>query len=58
MNKEVQLTVCLDVSCHTVDNVSHRFARVGLVGVVIDNGSLVDSTVGTERPETLVLRTY
>jgi hypothetical protein len=34
--------------------VSHGFAGVGTVGVVVDNGCSVDGTVVAEREETLV----
>lgn len=46
--------VALDIASGTVDDVSHGFAGVGTVGVVVDNGCSVDGTVVAEREETLV----
>ena len=49
-----QRTMRLDVASHTVDYMRHGHTRVGVVGVVIDDGASVDSLVGTQRIETLV----
>lgn len=46
--------MCLDVSCHTVDNVSEGFTGVGLVSVVVDDGCRVNGAVCAERPEAFV----
>lgn len=46
--------VRLDVAGHAVDDVRHGLARVGLVGVVVDDRGLVDGAVGAEGPETFV----
>lgn len=49
-----QRAVRLDVACHAVDQVRHRRAWVGAVGVCVDDRGLVDGAVGAERVETLV----
>lgn len=46
--------MCLDVSCHTVDNVRQGNTGVSLVSVVVDNCRVVNRAVRTERPQTLV----
>jgi hypothetical protein len=33
---------------------SHGHARIGLIGVVVDDGGCVDGAVGAERVKTLV----
>ena len=45
--------MAFDVAGHPVDNVGHGLARVGVEGVVVDNGGRVDGVV-TYRVETLI----
>lgn len=46
--------VRFNVTGHTVDDVSHGLARVGPVGVVVDDGAHVDGTVVANGEDTLV----
>lgn len=46
--------VALDVAGHAVDEVRHGDARVGGVGVVVDDCGGVDGAVGAERQQALV----
>ena len=54
LRRAVKNAVAFDVAGHTVDDVGHRHAGVGEVGVVVDDGGHVDGAVRTEREETLV----
>jgi len=49
----VDRRVRLDVTSHTVDDVGHGNTWIGLVGVVVDDGSSIDGTIAN-RPDTLV----
>ena len=49
-----QFTMRFDISSHSIDDVSDRFAFVGVVSVVILDGSSVDGAVGAKGEETLV----
>ena len=46
--------MALNVSGHTVDDVSHRLALVDIVGVVVLDGRSVDGSVTAEGQKTLV----
>ena len=50
----VQSAVRLNVASHTVDNVNHRLALIGVISVVILDGSSIDGTVATKREKALV----
>ena len=49
----VELAVAFNVASHTVDDVGHRLARIGVKGVVVDDGRRVDGVVA-HRVETLI----
>lgn len=49
-----QFTMRFDISSHSVDDVSDRFAFVGVVGIVVFDGSSVDGAVGAKRKEAFV----
>lgn len=49
-----ELAVTLDVACHTVDDVGHGRAGVGVVGVLVHDRGRVDGTVCAERVQALV----
>ena len=49
-----QRAMRLDVASHTVDDMRHGDTRVGIVGVVVDDGAGVDGLISPERVETLV----
>jgi hypothetical protein len=53
-NTPAQFAVAFNVSSHAVDDVRHRHAFVGIVGVVVDNGGCIDGAVHCEREHTLV----
>ena len=44
----------LNVPGLTVSDVNKRFTRVDLVGMVIENGGIIDGPVDAERPHALV----
>ena len=54
-NTPAQFTVAFNVSSHAVDDMRHRHASVGIVGVVVDDRGCVNSAVHREREQTLVL---
>lgn len=49
-----ELTVALNVTSHSVDDVGDGFARVGAVGVIVDNRRRIDGAVGAEGIQALV----
>ena len=49
-----QHAVTLNVACHTVDNMRHRNARVGVVRILVLDRSLVDRAVDAKGEQTLV----
>jgi len=49
----MRLTVCLNVSCHTVDNVGDGNTRVGAVGAVVDDGGVIDRAI-TDREHAFI----
>jgi hypothetical protein len=46
--------MALDVAGHSIDNVGHGHAGVGVVGVVVSDRRRVNGAVPGKRPETLV----
>ena len=50
----VQDGVGLDVAGRSVNNMRHGFAGIRVERVVVDDGTGVDSLVGTEREESLI----
>jgi hypothetical protein len=46
--------VTLNVASHTIDDVSHGLAGVGVKGVVVDNRALVDGAVGAKGEGSLI----
>jgi hypothetical protein len=53
-NTPAQFAVAFNVSSHAVDDVRHRYAFAGIVGVVVDDRGCVDGAIHREREHTLV----
>lgn len=49
-----ELAVALQITRHAVDDVSHGLARVGVVGMVVDDRASVNGAVCPERKEAFV----
>lgn len=49
-----ELTVALDIASHSVNDVGDGFARVGAVGMVVDDRRRIDGSVGAEGVHALV----
>ena len=49
-----QFAVAFNVSSHAVDDVRHRYAFVGIIGVIVDDGGCVNGAIRREREQTLV----
>ena len=53
-NTPAQFAVAFNVSSHAVDDVRHRHAFVGIVGVVVEDRGCVNGAIHREREQTLV----
>jgi hypothetical protein len=49
-----QLPMAFDVACHSVDEMSHRDAGIGVIGVIVNNRSVINTTARGERPHALI----
>jgi hypothetical protein len=53
-NTPGQFAMAFNVSSHAINDMRHRHACVGMIGVVIDDGRCVDGPVHREREQSLV----